>query len=373
MPSTSRSPLPRAVPLSLDTPVQFLPGVGPARAARLSRLGITTVEHLLTHLPRDYVDARRVVPIAGIPPPGTGPVTVVGRVTASEVRNAHGRSDLRLRVTDASGSLGATWFGQGFLSRTLPVGATIALVGELVPGPGRGFLNPLFERLDGREGEARGRMIPRYALTAGVSARMLTAWIRAALARLAPVLATLDPLPEPLRLRLELPGWGEALAAAHDPASPALAERARRRLAFDELFLTQLVLALRRRARAHEAQALATARGAARARAVIAALPFEATGAQKRVVNEIVRDMKAPRAMHRLLVGDVGSGKTVVALLAAACAIEAGFQVAFMAPTEILAEQHFRTLTALGEAAGIAPALWTGSTPAAARRALRSR
>jgi ATP-dependent DNA helicase RecG len=372
MPSASPVAAPRRPQLALDTPVQFLPGVGPARAALLSRLGITSLERLLTHVPRDYVDARRVAPIARLPRAGEGPVTVVGKIVASEVRTAHGRSDLRLRIADATGMLGATWYGQGFLGKALPVGATVALVGELAPGPGIGFVNPIYELVD-EAAAVKGRMIPRYALTAGVSARLLTGWIRAALAGVGPDLDATDPLPEAVRARLGFSPRGQALRAAHDPASPEEAERARRRLAFEELFLSQLVLALRRRSRAHQAAALSTARGAARARAVIGALPFTATAAQKKVVNEIVRDMQAPRSMHRLLVGDVGSGKTVVALLAAACAIEAGFQVAVMAPTEILAEQHFRTLAALGKAAGNAPALWTGSTGAAARRDLRKR
>jgi ATP-dependent DNA helicase RecG len=198
-------------------------------------------------------------------------------------------------------------------------------------------------------------------------------WIRATLDALRDELEAADPLPEALRESLRLPSLFTALEHVHFPATPEAAERGRKRLAFDELLLAQLVLALRRRVRETSSRALVTARGMARARAAIAALPFTPTKAQQRAVNEIVGDMKAPRAMHRLLVGDVGTGKTVVALLAAVCAVEAGFQVAVMAPTEILAEQHFRTLSALGQAAGVVPALWTGSTPASVRREFRRR
>jgi ATP-dependent DNA helicase RecG len=277
-------------------------------------------------------------------------VTVVGRIVAREARRSRGRgrTDLRARVADASGTLGVTWFGQGWLARSLPEGATVVLIGTLAPGPGRQFANPLFEVLpeDAVEQLAAGRIVPRYPLTAGVSGRALTGWVRRALDLLGEELAAGDPLP---------------------------AEQARRRLALDELLVVQLLLALRRRAREDQEGGLVTARGVARARAAIAALPFTPTAAQKRAVNEIVADMKRPRAMHRLLVGDVGTGKTVVALLAAACAAEAGHQVAVMAPTEILADQHFRTLSALGRAAGLSIARWTGSTGERDRRELRRR
>ncbi|MEP7028369.1 MAG: ATP-dependent DNA helicase RecG, partial [Candidatus Eisenbacteria bacterium] len=364
----------RRARLTATTPVQFLPGVGPGRAALLSRLGILTLEDLLLHVPREYLDARRTVPIARIPPSGL--VTVVARVEAVESRRSRSRTDLLARVRDETGVLGVRWFGQGFLAREIVVGKTLALVGELAPGPGRAFLNPLFETLGegpGEEPGPAGRILPRHPLTAGVTARAMRRSVRTALDALAAELTEQDPLPEELRRELGLPGLAEAYEAVHFPETPEAAERGRKRLAFDELLLAQLLLALRRRARAETSAAQVTARGMERVRAAIAALPFEPTLAQRRAVNEIVSDMKAKRSMHRLLVGDVGTGKTVVALLAAVCAAEAGFQAALMAPTEILAEQHFRTLGALGQAAGLVPALWTGSTPEGARRELRKR
>jgi ATP-dependent DNA helicase RecG len=365
---------PKAPPrLTPTTPLQFLPGVGPGRAARLEKLDLRTVDDLLHHIPRDYLDARRVVPIARLVPGEL--VTVVGRVVASEARRLRGRTDLRARVADPTGTLGVTWFGQGWLSKTLTPGTTVVLVGTLAPGPGRQFANPLFEVLppDAAELLAEGRIVPRHALTAGISGRALRGFVRRALDAVGPGLDTADPLPAAWRDRLALPGLSQALESVHFPSDLDAAERARRRLALDELLLVQLVLTLRRRARQESGEGLVTARGVARARAAIAALPFEATAAQKRAVNEIVADMKRPRAMHRLLVGDVGSGKTVVALLAAACAAEAGVQVAVMAPTEILADQHFRTLSSLGAAAGLAIARWTGSTGERDRRELRRR
>src|SRR5688572_8728779 len=365
---------PKAPPrLTPTTPLQFLPGVGPGRAARLEKLDLRTVDDLLHHVPRDYVDARKVVPIARLVPGEL--VTVVGRVMASEARRLRGRTDLRARVADDSGTLGVTWFGQGWLSKSVTPGATVVLIGTLAPGPGRQFANPLFEVLpeDAVEQLAAGRIVPRYPLTAGVSGRALTGWVRRALDLLGEELEASDPLPAADRARLRLPGQREAFEAVHFPTDLAAAEQARRRLALDELLVVQLLLALRRRAREDQEGGLVTARGVARARAAIAALPFTPTAAQKRAVNEIVADMKRPRAMHRLLVGDVGTGKTVVALLAAACAAEAGHQVAVMAPTEILADQHFRTLSALGRAAGLSIARWTGSTGERDRRELRRR
>ncbi len=362
----------RRARLTATTPVQFLPGVGPGRAALLARLGLNTLEDLLLHVPREYLDARRTVPVARIPPSGL--VTVVARVDFVEARRARARTDLLARVSDDTGVLGVRWFGQGFLAKEIAVGKTLALVGELAPGPGRTFVNPLFDVLGEESGAlAAGRILPRHPLTAGVTARAMRRWVRSALDALAPELTEQDPLPVELRSELGLPGLVEAYEAVHFPATPEAAERGRKRLAFDELLLAQLVLALRRRARAETSAALVTARGMERARAAIAALPFTPTGAQRRAVNEIVKDMKSKRAMHRLLVGDVGTGKTVVALLAAVCAAEAGFQACVMAPTEILAEQHFRTLSALGQAAGLVPALWTGSTAESARRELRKR
>ncbi len=373
MNATASQPTSRQPRLESATLVQFLPGIGPFRAGLLARLGIVTLEDLLMHAPREYLDARRTVPIAQIPPAGL--VTVVARVDAVETRRARNRVDLTARVSDASGVLSVRWFGQGFLAKAITEGQMLVLVGELGPGPGRFFLNPLFESLEVGPGavEGAGRILPRHPLTAGVSARALRRWVKDALDALKDELTVEDPLPVALREELGLPGLFDAFEAVHFPRAPEDAERGRKRLAFDELLMAQLVLALRRRARAETSAALVTAQGMARARAAIAALPFTPTGAQKRAVNEIVLDMKARRSMHRMLVGDVGTGKTVVALLAAVCAVEAGFQVAVMAPTEILAEQHFRTLSALGQAAGVMPALWTGSTTEGARRELRKR
>ncbi|MEO6463469.1 MAG: DNA helicase RecG, partial [Candidatus Eisenbacteria bacterium] len=167
--------------LTSTTPIQYLPGVGPARAAHLERLGIVTLFDLLRHVPRDYVDARKVVPIAKLVPGEL--VTVVGTLVAREVRRLRGgRTDLRARVADASGTLGVTWFGQGWLAKSLPEGATLILIGTLAPGPGRQFANPLFEVLpeDATDLLAAGRIVPRYPLTAGVSGRALRGYVRRA-------------------------------------------------------------------------------------------------------------------------------------------------------------------------------------------------
>jgi ATP-dependent DNA helicase RecG len=354
---------PRLLP---ESPVQYLPGVGPRRAELLAKLGIATVEDLLRHTPRRYLDARRVRRIADLVPGEL--CTVVARVTATQVRRRPGRQDFLARLADASGTVAATWFGRGYLARTLAAGDEIVLSGALGPGRGRGFANPEFEKLDDEERELlhAGRIIPVHPLTAGVTGKGMRRLVHTALEAVGGELV--DPLPGGIRAEHDLEGLAPALRQIHFPGDEAALERARRRLAFEELFLVQVLLATRRARREHGSTGLVTATTSERARALVRALPFRLTAAQKRVIAEILADQRAPRPMHRLLVGEVGSGKTLVALVACLHAAEAGFQSAFLAPTEILAEQHFRTLERFAAAARLSVALLLGRTRAAGRR-----
>src|SRR5205085_2500992 len=204
-----------------------------------------------------------------------------------------------------------------------------------------------------------------------VTARALREAVREALDEVADRLE--DPLPADLRQARGLPGLGAALRGIHYPDDPDGLERARRRLAFEELFLVQMVLAVRRRALEESGAGLVTAGGGELARRAMSALPWALTADQRRALDEIAADMKRARPMQRMLHGDVGSGKTVVALVAALHAIEAGHQVAFMAPTEILARQHAATLTRLAAPVAVAVEVLTGATPAAERRRIRAR
>ena len=349
-----------------DTPIQYLAGVGPKRAELFGKLGIGTVEHLLRHVPRDYLDARRVRRVRDL---RRGELaTVIGRVTVARERRRPGRSDFQARVEDETGAVQVTWFGQGFLSRTIAVGDEIALSGVPELGPVRTLTNPMFETLGDEERELlhAGRIIPVHPLTTGLSAKAMRKLVHAALDQAADLVE--DPLPGELRAERDLEAIGRALRDIHFPADEAALGRARERLAYEELFLVQALLALRRARREQAAAGYVTATTSTRARAFARALPFHLTAAQKRVLGEILADQKSTRPMQRLLVGDVGSGKTVVALLACLHAAEAGYQSAFMAPTEILAEQHFRTIERLAGDSGLRAVLLLGRSSAAERK-----
>jgi ATP-dependent DNA helicase RecG len=368
---------PSAGALQPSSRLQFLPGVGPRRAEVFERLGLTTLEHLVRHYPRAWLDARRFVRIGELKPREL--VTVVGRVRSSAARRTRaGRTDFVALVEDGSGSLSCYFFGQPFLARTLKPGTQVVVSGELDPLERR-MLNPLFEVMEGEIETLlhTGRLVPVHALTKGITARGMRSAVRLALDAVA------DRLPDPLppEVAAAPPGAAgsgfmpltEALGQIHFPDDDAALERARRRLAFEELFLLQAVLALRRRALGEAGRGLVTAGEGRLAARAIEALPYVLTGDQLRAIDEIVADMRRETPMHRMLLGDVGSGKTVVALLSALHAIENGLQVAFMAPTEILARQHGTTLARLAAPVGAAVEVLTGATPAADRRRIAAR
>src|SRR5262245_34474890 len=354
---------PRVAP---DTPIQYLPGVGPRRAELFAKLGIGRVEDLLHHVPREYLDARRVRRVKDLVPGELA--TVIGRVTVARERRRPGRSDFLARVEDETGAVQVTWFGQGYLSRIIGVGDEIALSGRADLAMSRSLANPMFEILGDEERELlhAGRIIPVHPLTAGLTAKTMRRLVHTALEQAGDLVE--DPLPGELRAERDLEALPRALRDIHFPDDDAGLERARKRLAYEELFLVQALLALRRGRRESAASGLVTAAGSERARSFVRALPFELTAAQKRIVGEILADQRSPRPMQRLLVGDVGSGKTVVALIACLYAIEAGYQAALMAPTEILAEQHMRTIEKLAGNRGLAAVLVTGRGTAAARK-----
>jgi ATP-dependent DNA helicase RecG len=351
--------------------LQYLPGVGPARSGTLERLGLVTVEDLMRHYPRTWLDARTFVPISRLAPGAL--LTVSGEVTAAAtLRTRGGRTDFTISVRDDSGAVGCYFFGQPFLARVLAKGVRVVVSGEY-DGLERRMLNPHFDVLEGETAEAlhAGRLIPVHALTRGIPARTMRRLVRLALDAAAARLA--DPLPQEVRAAAGLAPLAEALESIHFPADAGALARARRRLVFEELFLLQSVLELRRRARAETGRGLSTAGPGELAARIERALPWALTGDQRRALDEIVADMRAARPMQRLLLGDVGSGKTVVALLAAAHAVEAGHTAAFMAPTEILARQHAATCARLSAPAGIAVSCLTSATPAAERRAVAAR
>ncbi|HET9325137.1 MAG TPA: ATP-dependent DNA helicase RecG [Candidatus Eisenbacteria bacterium] len=351
-----------------STPVQFLTGVGPARARLFEKMGIVTLEHLVRHYPRTYLDAREFVTVKELSPLRV--LTVLGRVTSAAAhRTRGGRTDFTARIADSSGAVTCHFFGQPWLARAIAPGASVVVSGTL-DSLGR-MLNPMFEVLESEIEELlhAGRLVPVHALTRGVTGRGMRVAVRRALDRVADRVA--DPLPAEAARGLE--PLATALRHIHFPGDEAERARAHERLAFEELFLLQTVLEMRRRVFAEEGRGLSNAGSGVLAGVVKQALPFVLTKDQEQALLEIVGDLARPRPMHRLLVGDVGSGKTVVALLAALHVIESGHQVAFMAPTEILARQHAATLTRFARPAGIDVVALTGASSPAERRAIRAR
>jgi ATP-dependent DNA helicase RecG len=350
--------------------LQFLPGIGPQKAILFERLGLTTLEDLLRHYPRTYLDARRSVRIGDLTPGEL--VTVSGTVrSAAAMRTRAGRTDFLASIEDGSGLLPCYFFGQPFLARVLTRGKRVVVSGELDPIDRR-MLNPMFEVVEHEVAELLhvGRLVPVHALTKGLTARAVRRAVSAALehADRAP-----DPVPAEIANRLELGPLGTALRQIHFPEDDARLDAARRRLVFEELFLLQTVMEMRRRVLEERGRGLISAGTGDLARRVVDRLPFALTSDQARAASEIVEDMRRDRPMQRLLLGDVGSGKTIVALIAALHAIEAGHQAAFLAPTEILARQHAATLARFAGEAGTAVECLTGSTTADERRRIRAR
>jgi ATP-dependent DNA helicase RecG len=364
MPPARRAP--SAPRVTLDTPVTYLKGVGPARALALARLGVQTAGDLLYHVPHRYEDASTVSRIAELETGMDG--TVIGKVISKGVIPT--RKGLRIFqavVRDASGMIEVSWPGQPFLDRTIEKGDVLLLSGTVRFFHGRQLQPREFVNLGAEEeGTSGGRVLAVYPATEGLTFKQIRALVETHLDALLPQVA--EYLPPAVLKRAGVAPLPDALRMVHRPTSIAEAMAGRARLAFEELLSVQI---LHRRA---NALARETRHGIAfenrrdLTTKLKAALPFELTGAQTRALREIVMDMTSPRKMHRLLQGDVGSGKTVVALFAALLAMENGWQAAIMAPTELLAEQHQRTFTRLLQPLGILPVLVTGRLGVKARR-----
>ena len=344
--------------MALTDSIRTLPGIGPKKAELFAKLGISTLDDLLHFYPRDYEDRTQLSPIMSLEPdkPACFIASVVTTPHTNRIPKPGSKSleVTKLTVADHTGRLNLTFFNASYTAEKLQKGATYCFYGALTGDYlGYAMTNPLFEPLDAM-GKVTGCICPIYPLTAGLTNKMVSQAVQAALQREQPI----EALPEAVREEYGLCDAAFACRNIHEPQSQEALDASRKRLIFEEFFLFSAALSLVRAQR--------TVRHVIPYRSMelsefYAALPFRLTNAQLRTIREILGDFSSGLPMSRLVQGDVGSGKTMVAAAAAYCAVRNGKQVALMAPTEILAKQHYDRLSPLFEPLGIRVALLTGS------------
>ena len=354
--------------------VTYIKGVGPKRARFLQSEGIETVADLLLNLPRRYLDRSSLPTIRDVLPGMT--VTIVGKILATGVL-AGKKKRFEAILSDGTGHIALLWFaGYRWMQEAVKKGVVLAASGLITQFfDDKQIVHPELEFLEDVDADDlthTGRIIPVYDGgeqwdKVGLASRNLRRIIKPLID--GPVAALSDFMPEQARSHHRLMPLSQALAQAHFPDSAAHAEDARKRLAFDELLFLEMAMANRRATVDARLDGRACNAPGMLANKIVKHLPWPLTKAQERVTDEIAGDLKSPRAMRRLLQGDVGSGKTIVAALAMSRWIEAGSQAALLVPTEILAEQHHHNLLRILKPVGIVPTLLTGSLPAAAKRA----
>jgi ATP-dependent DNA helicase RecG len=330
----------------LDEPVSSLLFVGPKYKKRLQKLGIKTVGDLLFHFPHRYQDLTST--------------TIKGTVLSiKNVYTKYGKRIQEAEVFDGQSKLKVIWFNQPFLVNTLPAGTKVALAGKTeFQGTKKVLVAPEYEIIKDKEDKKQnlihtGRLVPVYPETAGISSR----WLRLRIAKLLPSINIEDFLPPEIQAKYNLLSLKDALCKIHFPENKTEAEAARRRLAFDELFKVQLIALLRRQNWKKSSASYKLLVSDKKVSEFIESLPFTLTFSQKKAIDEILEDLKKNQPMNRLLQGDVGSGKTVVAAVACYVSFLNGLQSAIMAPTQILAQQHYNTLKTILEPFGAKIAL----------------
>ncbi len=356
--------------LSLETPIQYLKGVGPKMAKRLAKLNIKTVADLIGHFPFRHQDFSLISPINQVQEGET--VTLIGQIKA--ISNHYTRSSTRKTIQraileDETGIIELIWFNQPYLTKTLPIKTTIAASGK-IRRRGRRFqlVAPDFEIIDQGKTISRyqigervttdtGRLTPVYSTVFGITNK----YLRRLIARVLPQIKDQikEFLPQKILIQEKLIPQKEALAKIHFPENDAALEKAKKRLAFNEMFLLQLHLLMTKRRWQKRQPAPIIKLDSKRLQQFIEQLPFSLTQAQTRAIKEILADLEKPQAMNRLLQGDVGSGKTIVAAAAILMTANSGYQSALMVPTEILAQQHYNNLSQLLKPFGIKAALLT--------------
>ena len=336
----------RVPPVPLDTALSDLKGFAKQTLSKMKRLGLQTVEDLVYHFPLRHNDFARMTKVSELKL-GEDQTVVVSVWEASESRQGPKRRSTQAVLGDDTGNVRAIWFNQPYLANSFKPGTTLVISGKVNVFRGSFvFESPEYEILRGQEELVHtGRLVPVYPAVSGLPQRTIRRFVKRALD--SSLSLVVDFLPEDTRHRAGLMGLQNAIAQAHYPDAEADWASARRRLAFDELFLLQLAVVRRKKEWQQEDQGIPLDAGASAVGGFLEALPFNLTGAQSRVLDEIMADLGKSRPMSRLLQGDVGSGKTVVAAAALLLAVVNGRQGALVAPTEILAEQHFLTLVDL--------------------------
>jgi ATP-dependent DNA helicase RecG len=354
-----------------DFPIQYIKGVGPNRARLLSRLRITTAKDALYYLPFRYEDRSNIKKICDLQYGQTE--TVSGKVSSADVIRLPGRNlkIFELVLNDGSGVLKGKWFNQPFMKKTFSIGDQVLLCGTVKKNPYRGIGfemdNPEYEIInDGEDSFIHlNRIVPVYRVTRGLSVRQMRSILFHVIDTC--ICDVCDFLPEDILKKHGLPGLADSLSQIHFPAEHTVIEPLNggvsdfhKRLSFDELFLLQLGISIMRKRRVIEKGIVFRPDGHFREK-LLSMLPFNLTGAQERVSGDILRDMESHYPMNRLIQGDVGCGKTIVALMAMTAAAECGYQSALMAPTELLAEQHYLNIYRMIQDLGLKICLLTGS------------
>lgn len=352
--------------LKLSSPVQYIKGVGPKRSLYFRRIGVETVNDLLFLVPRRYIDYSDILKIKNLKI--NDEATVIGKIQLVELQKIKNRLKLtKVRLTDDSGSINLKWFNRPDLIKKLKVGDWLIISGKISFFHGGQFVNPLYEIISEEEitKKTHGSIIPVYPLTEGLGLWDIKRAVRISLDEC--LVEIQETLPQSLIKKHSLMTLSEALRNLHLPVKIEKAVAARRRLVYDEFFFFELMLAKRKMKAMNETGIPLNEKGRLTQK-FVETLPFKLTRGQIEVIKSIVSDMGRPRPMNRLLQGDVGSGKTVVALYAMLVSVENDYQAVLMAPTEILAEQHYSVLSKILKKLNVKSLLLTSSIKGSERQ-----
>jgi ATP-dependent DNA helicase RecG len=338
--------------------VRYLKGVGPKLAGILSKIGIETAEDLVHYFPREYEDRSNPVPVAKLIP-GRESMIKVELEKISAGRTKRNFSIIKGKVKDSTGAVNVTWFNQPFLTRVLKPGISLFISGKLERDPYSGAMSFIPRDYDViNDSNKDDLIVPKYPLTEGITQKMLRRIVKAAVQGYADSIS--DPMPDIIKKKFNLPPLKESIVNLHFPKEMKVISNARRRLAFDELLNFELGLFYNRK-KIDATHGISFEPDGELAEKFKKKLPFSFTKAQDNVLKEILADMKDSRVMNRMLQGDVGCGKTIVALYAMVTAVQNGYQAAIMAPTEILAGQHYKKISSIVDDIGIEVLLLIGS------------